>query len=113
MSEIYKNADDTNEEFFKIKHMTKDCVDIIKSIFPTYIETYGNWFRMEFIYVPKTMLSFNWKNKIKDNGIDIIKQEFIRRGYNLKRHIQTINYTIGGQQKKMKIIVWEIDKKLY
>ena len=101
------------EEIFGLNQMTKEGIEIIKAFFPNYIETYGNWVRLEFIYVPTNMISFDWKQKLKDLGIDAIKQEFVKRGYGLKRRIQTLDYEIDGQKRKIRIILWEVDKKIY
>ena len=108
-----KLSDDMVEEIFNVDMMNKECIEMIRSIFPNYIETYGDWVRFEFVCIPKTMLSFDWKHKIKDVGIDAIKQEFIRRGYDLKRRVQTLDYDMNGVKKKIKIIMWETNKKLY
>ena len=102
-----------HEEIFNLSQMTKEGIEVIKALFPNYIETYGDWVRLEFIYVPTNMISFDWKQKLKDLGIDTVKQEFIKRGYSLTRQIQTLNYEIDGQKKKIKIILWKIDKKIY
>lgn len=107
------NKNEKIEEIFNLNRMSEEGIKIIKALFPNYIETYGNWIRLEFIYMPTNMISFNWKQKLKDLGIDAVKQEFIRRGYNLKRRVQTVNYGSDEQNKKIKIIMWEIDRKFY
>ena len=59
------------------------------------------------------MIGFDWKRQLKELGIDALKQEFIRRGYCLKRRVQTLDYEIDGQTKKIKVIMWITDKKIY
>jgi len=105
-----------NEEllvFPGITKLTKETVDVIKQLFPNYIENYENWVRLEFICIPVHMISFDWKSQLKELGIDALKQEFIRRGYSLKRHVQTFDYEMDEQLKKIKIIMWTVDKKIY
>jgi len=117
MKSVAKNGNASKnekvEEIFDLSKMSKEGIEVIKALFPNYIETYGDWVRLEFIYVPANMISFDWKQKLRDLGIDAVKQEFIRRGYNLKRRVQTLDYDLDGQKKKIKIIMWELDRKFY
>jgi len=105
----------TNDElviFPELTKITKETMIALMSLFPNYIETYDNWVRFEFICIPVHMISFDWKKKLKELGIDALKQEFIKRGYDLKRRVQTLDFD-DGKRKKIKIIAWEVNKKIY
>jgi len=106
-------SNDNLVAFPEVTKLTKEAVDVIKSLFPNYIETYDNWVRLEFICIPIYMIGFDWKPQLKELGIDALKQEFIRRGYSFKRRVQTFDYKINGQTKKIKVIMWITDKKIY
>lgn len=105
----------SNEElvaFPDVNKISENALEILKLMFPNYTEAYDDWLRFEFICVPVYMIGFDWKKKLKELGLDALKQEFIKRGYNLKRRVQTLDYE-SGNRKKIKVIMWIVDKKVY
>jgi len=101
------------EEILKLSELSKEGVEIIKTLFPNYIETYGDWIRVEFINIPINMMGFDWKKQLKELGIDAVKQAFVQRGYTLTRIVQTFDYNYNGEKKKHKLIMWKVNKPIY
>ena len=45
--------------------------------------------------------------------IDAVKQAFVQRGYTLTRIVQTFDYDYNGEKKKLKLIMWKVNKPIY